>query len=116
MKKVLLAFFAIDKVKEESSDVAIERETSEPQYNYWTASIVDGIVTPGVPLTYAEAREWVAAENDLLCRDHASAIAIVKFYKSAIWESAHGGGIDCGYLNHYHLSNAHTNHIWHYGE
>ena len=50
-----------------------------------------GVVTPIAPLTYAQAKEWVATENNLLCRDHASAIAIVKFYPSATWHAAHGG-------------------------
>ena len=37
-----------------------------------------------------------------------------KFYPSAVYEPAHKKG--CGYLNHYHLSTAHQNHIWFYGE
>ena len=95
-----------------------EEVTTAPEqpYNYWKADIIDGVVTPGTPLTYSEAKDWASSENDLLCRDHASAIAIVKFYPSAFWESAHKGGIRCGYLNHYHLSAAHKNHIWYYGE
>ena len=85
------------------------------QYNYWSATIVDGVVTPITPLSYSEAREWVEGENNLLCRDHKSAIAIVKFYPSAIWDEAHGSK-ENGYLDHYHLSSAHNNHIWYYGE
>ena len=94
--------------------------TAPQEYNYWTASIVDGVVTPGAPLTYSQAREWAAAENNLLCSNHESAMAIVKFYPSAIWHSAHRGGTACGYLNHYHLNSGHEhkhkNHIWYYGD
>ena len=77
---------------------------------------IDGVITPGKGLTYSEAKAWVAAENDLLCRDHSSAIAIVKFYPSSFREDGHRGGPKCGYLNHYHLSSAHSNHIWYYGD
>lgn len=79
------------------------------------ASIINGIVTPGMALTYSQAREWVAAEKDLLCINHAAAIAIVKFFPTVRWEHAHGNK-ENGYLNHYHLSSAHKNHIWYYGE
>ncbi len=89
---------------------------TEPTYNYWKAEIVNGVVTPMEPLTYSEAKAWAAAENNLLCKDHSSAIAIVKFYPTAIWDAAHKGGTSCGYLNHYHLSSAHKNHIWYYGD
>ena len=99
--------------KEETEEVTTN---PEPTYNYWKAEIINDVVTPLEPLTYSEARAWVAAENNLLCVDHAAAIAIVKFYPSAVWDSAHGGGISCGYLHHYHLSSAHSNHIWYYGE
>ena len=106
----------------ESDDSNVEADektttiAAPKEYNYWTATIQNNVVTPGTPLTYSEAREWVAKENDLLCKDHAAAFAIVKFYPSAIWEPGHYGGIQCGYLNHYHLSSAHKNHIWYYGE
>ena len=103
--------------KSDEKDVTIvDSPEKTERYNYWSATISNGVVTPVAPLTYSEARQWVAAEGDIVCRDHASAIAIVKFYPSAIWESAHGGGVECGYLNHYHLSTAHKNHIWYYGE
>ena len=100
--------------KDAEKDVAYADDSQN--YNYWTASIVDGIVTPGEPLTYSQARAWVASENNLLCANHSAAIAVVKFYPSAYWEAAHRGGLQCGYLNHYHLSSAHSNHIWYYGE
>ena len=88
---------------------------TRPLSNYWTATIVNGIVTPIKPLTYHEARCWAASERDLLCIDHGAALAIVKFCPTAIWDHAHGSKED-GYLNHYHLSNAHKSHIWYYGE
>lgn len=78
-------------------------------------AILNGIVTPIQPLSYTEAHLWVAMGNDLLCKDRAAAIAIVKFYPSARWDPAHGDR-EAGYLNHYHLSSAHDNHIWYYGE
>ena len=81
---------------------------------YWSASIVDGQIIAISPLTYSEARNWVDSGGSLLCINHAAAIGIVKFYPSARWDRAHKYG--CGYLNHYHLSSAHTNHIWYYGE
>ena len=98
-------------VKEKENE---KEKALSSSYNYWTAEIIGGIVTPIIPLTYSEARAWVAAENNLLCRNHAAAIAIVKFYPSAKWDSAHGDK-ESGYLDHYHLSSAHNNHIWYYG-
>ena len=106
------------KIKNTAKDKEKEKvitDTSKKQYNYWTATITNGRVEPISPLTYTEARLWVASGNDLLCRNHASAIAIVKFFPTAKWDPAHGRGKE-GYLNHYHLSSAHTNHIWYYGE
>ena len=100
-------------VRDSTKDVTKNKDDSQ-SYNYWTAEIVNGLVVPIKPLTYSEARVWVDCGNNLLCRDRASAIAIVKFYRSARYEPAH----QCkeGYLNHYHLSTAHQNHIWFYGE
>lgn len=69
---------------------------------------------PGIPLSYSEAQVWAASGNDLLCINRSAAIAIVKFYPSAIWDPAHGSK-ENGYLDHYHLSSAHSNHIWYYG-
>ena len=83
------------------------------QYQYWNAAIKNKQVVRLQGLEYAEARRWVEAGNDLLCINHAAAIAIVKFYPTAVWDPKHGGE---GYLNHYHLSTAHANHIWYYGE
>ena len=100
-------------VRDSTKDVTKNKDDSQ-SYNYWAAEIVDNQVFPIKPLTYSEARVWVDCGNNLLCRDRASAIAIVKFYRSARYEPAH----QCkeGYLNHYHLSTAHQNHIWFYGE
>ena len=86
----------------------------KPKTEYWSASIVDGQIIAISPLAYSEARNWVDSGGSLLCINHAAAIGIVKFYPSARWDRAHKYG--CGYLNHYHLSSAHTNHIWYYGE
>ena len=83
--------------------------------NYWIPQKIDNLIVPTKELTYSQARAWINSGGDLLCRNHKSAIAIVKFYPSARWEPAHNKGRD-GYLNHYHLSSAHTNHIWYYGE
>ena len=96
------------KVKSDSKP----REKTKTEY--WSASIVDGQIIAISPLTYSEARNWVDSGGSLLCINHAAAIGIVKFYPSARWDRAHKYG--CGYLNHYHLSSAHTNHIWYYGE
>ncbi len=103
--------------KEKAKTQGEEKKKVLPLFrgSYWTAEIINGVVTPGVPLTYSEAQLWVASENNLLCINHAAAIAIVKFYPTAIWDPAHGSK-ESGYLNHYHLSSAHKNHIWYYGE
>ena len=84
------------------------------KYRYRTASVIDGWVERGIPLTYSEAFAWAAQEHDLLCIDRAAAISIVKYFPSARYEPAHNKGKK-GYLNHYHLSSAHKNHIWFYG-
>ena len=83
--------------------------------NYWAATLVNGQIIPVAPLTYAEALVWVAQEQNLLCKNHTAAKGIVKFYPSAILDCAHGP-IECGYLKHYHLNGAHSNHIWFFGE
>ena len=83
------------------------------QWNYWVAEIVMGIVTPITPLTYSQAREWVAAEKNLVCRDLLAAFAIVKFYPGATWDAPHGS-LSEGYLPHYHLNSNHSNHIWYF--
>ena len=86
----------------------------KPQY--WAATIAkpSNVVVPVVALSYKEARVWVATDGDLLCINRAAAFAIIKFYPSAVYEPAHHPG-DPNYLNHYHLSGAHTNHIWFLG-
>lgn len=66
---------------------------------------------PEIGLTYSDAMDWVLQEKNLLCIDRAAAIGIVKFFPSAIHDYARHPG----YLNHYHLSSAHKNHIWYYG-
>jgi len=106
---------AIDNAKERSRERTAEK-TREKNKNtsYWSAEIIDGIVTPIQPMSYSEARLWVAMGNNLLCKDRAAAIAIVKFYPSAEWDPAHRD--EANYLNHYHLNGAHGNHIWYYGE
>ena len=100
-------------VRDSTKDVTKNKDDSQ-SYNYWAAEIVDNQVFPIKPLTYSEARAWVDCGHNLLCRDHASAIAIVKFYPSARYDHKHKD--EGGYLNHYHLSSAHQNHIWFYGE
>ena len=102
--------------KAEEKESTKEKSNSiKTSYNYWSAEIFCGLVLPIKPLTYSEARIWASCENDLLCRNHSAAIAIVKFYPTAIWDEAHGDK-NCGYLDHYHLSSAHKNHIWYYGD
>ena len=109
-------------IKERAEPIAVpkvkEKETQKvpkaPKYHYWTASIVNGQVQKGIPLTYSQAFAWAASENDLICENRAAAIAIVKFFPSAEYNPAHHNG-ENGYLNHYHLSSAHKNHIWFYG-
>lgn len=92
-----------------------KKKTDDDNYRYWKASVVYGKVVPTEPLTYSEARTWVAMENDLLCINHEAAFAIIKFYPSARWDRRHGLAVE-GYLHHYHLSSAHKNHIWYLGE
>ena len=104
------------KVKTKAIAKAKAVEVSDgTKYSYWTATIVDDYVVPGAPLTYSEARIWIESGNSMLCKNKAAAIAIVKFYPSARWDDRHGCA-DSGYLNHYHLSSAHGNHIWYLGE
>lgn len=105
---------SIPKTKEKSvSKELVKTEEKPPQY--WSAELIKGIVTPIAPLTYSEAKDWVAMENDLLCVNQYAALAIVKFYPSAKLDVRHGPSA-CGYLNHYHLSSAHKSHIWFLGE
>ena len=100
--------------KRAKTEVAVASKTFE-EYSYWTAEIIDGYVVPLVPLTYEEAFAWAAEGRNLLCKNRAAAIAIVRFFPSSRWEEAHGKR-ECGYLNHYHLSSAHNNHIWYLGD
>ena len=96
---------------------ALSIGTDKPEKpQYWAATIAkpSNVVVPVVALSYREARVWVAANGDLLCINRAAAFAIIKFYPSAVYEPAHHQG-DPNYLNHYHLSGAHTNHIWFLG-
>ena len=86
---------------------------SEDSPQYWSAELINKQVIPIEPLSYSEARVWVDSGGDLLCKNHGAAYAIVKFYPSVKWDRAHGRYED-GYLDHYHLSSAHTNHIWYY--
>ena len=97
-----------------NANVSTVTNTHSSKFNYWTAEIQNKMVVPIIPLSYSEAQAWVASGNNLLCRNHAAAFAIVKFWPSAVWEPRHKA-LD-GYLNHYHLSTAHGNHIWYYGE
>ena len=96
---------------------ALSIGTDKPEKpQYWAATIAkpSNVVVPVVALSYKEARVWVAANGDLLCINRTAAFAIIKFYPSAVYEPAHHRG-DPNYLNHYHLSGAHTNHIWFLG-
>lgn len=90
-------------------------DSNNRKAQYWSAIIVHNMVTPVDPLTYSEARDWIDRGGNLLCINRAAAFAIIRFYSPAEYEGAHRGGI-CGYLNHYHLSSAHQNHIWFYGD
>lgn len=105
----------VDTCAKEKVETITIADTSQKQYSYWVATLENGVVTPSIPLSYSEAQAWVSSGNNLLCRDHLAAIAIVKFWPSARWDSRHGCA-ESGYLNHYHLSSAHGNHIWYYGE
>lgn len=98
-----------EKEKEASSTT-----DSTKQYNYWTASIINNKVVPGEGLSYFEALIWAACRQNLLCRDHVSAVKIVAFFPEAKWEPAHQTN-NSGYLNHYHIDRIHSNHIWYYG-
>lgn len=90
-------------------------DSNNRKAQYWSAIISHNMVTPVNPLTYSEARNWIDRGGNLLCIDRAAAFAIIRFYPSARYEPAHHNGT-CGYLNHYHLSSAHKNHIWFYGD
>ena len=94
------------------ADSTIGTKEKERQVFYWTAERIGKDIVPLLPLSYSEAREWVACERNLLCLNHSAAIAIVKFYPSAKHDKAHRA---C-YLNHYHLNSEHSNHIWYYGD
>jgi 3-oxoacyl-[acyl-carrier protein] reductase len=98
-----------------SSKGALEAFSKDAAREWGAMGIRSNVVVPGLPLTYSEAQLWVAMGNNLLCINHAAAIGIVKFWPSAIWDSRHGCA-NSGYLNHYHLSKAHSNHIWYYGD
>ena len=108
---------AVAKEKAKEKDI-----TSAPeQYNYWKAEIIGGVVTPLEPLTYQQARDWAALENNLLCINQAAALAIVSFYPHYICDPPHNEN-DCRYLPHYHLNNGrdpetgyHRSHIWYLG-
>ena len=102
-------------VKEKEKTKSLPPPVSlEPKYNYWSAIRTPNAILPDVPLTYSEARQYVEAGGDIVCKNWASAYAIVKFYPSARWDAPHGSILK-GYLPHFHLSSAHTNHIWYYG-
>ena len=88
---------------------------SVQRYDYWTASIINNKVVPGEGLSYFEALIWAACKQNLLCRDHISAIRIVSFFPETEWEPAHKLN-DSRYLNHYHIDRKHSNHIWYYGQ
>ena len=103
------------KVSEVASRVEEKVDNLNGEYRYWAATIQKGIVVPVMPLNYSDAQTWVASGKDLLCIDHAAAIGIVKFWPSARWDGRHGCA-SSGYLNHYHLSSAHGNHILYFGE
>ena len=102
-------------VKENDRDKDIVKESTKDKpkkTNYWEAKIIDKQVVGVRSLTYSEARQCVDSGRDLLCINKSAAIAIVKFYPSQTCDEVHGEG----YLHHYHLSTAHQNHIWYYGE
>ena len=101
---------SISETQEKIEALAISA-TKSPNPQYYVAEVIDGHVTPIVPLNYSDAFLWASAGGNLLCASHSAALAIVRFYPSARWDPAHNSGKD-GYLPHYHLSSAHTNHIW----
>ena len=112
--QIIPKFKSIPIPKEKEKSFTIPAQPLDPKFNYWTAEIINNVVTPITPLTYSEARQWVEAGGNLLCRNLGAAIAIVKFYPSARWDPPHDRNPLNGYLPHYHLSSAHTNHIWYY--
>ena len=95
------------------AEVAVVPNTNNAQY--YTAEIVSGQVVPVMPLTYPSAKLYALAGGNILCVNHAAAYALVKNIPSARWDGRHGCA-ESGYLNHYHLSSAHDNHIWYLGE
>lgn len=101
-----------DKEKDESLATST---TGSPKPQYYTAEIVNQQVVPLAPLTYQEATIWATSGGNILAVHHKAAFAIVKFFPSARWDGKHGCG-KSGYLNHYHLSSAHGNHIWYLGD
>jgi len=105
---------------------AIRREQAKAQTNaavtpginksqYYAAELVSGQVVPLIPLSYSTAKLHALAGGNILCVNHAAAYALVKNIPSARWDGRHGSA-ESGYLNHYHLSSAHDNHIWYLGE
>ena len=105
-------FQSKEKEEEKEKDIPIPIPPEQQNYSYWEPIIVDDIIIKGKPLTYSEARDRVALEQNLLCRDQSAAYAVVKFYPHIICEEKHR----IGYLNHYHINGNHKNHIWFYGE
>ena len=103
------------KAKDKDIVTDVPKEPPKPNYQYWSAALVNKQVVQIEGLTYTQARTLASMGGDIVCADRGAAIAIVKFYPSARWDMAHGSKEE-GYLNHYHLSSAHTNHIWYYGE
>ena len=101
------------KAKTKENTQAIPKNKNAPQY--WSAKIIAKQVVPLKALTYTEARKVIDSGGDIVCINRSAAIAVVKYYPTAIWDKAHGSWED-GYLDHYHLSTAHTNHIWYYME
>ena len=105
--------------KKKAKDIPLDRAAvsafDDNNYSYWAAEIHNNVVIATIPLTYSEAQMWVSEGRNLLCRDRSAAIAIVKFWPSSFWDGRHGCATS-GYLNHYHLSTAHGNHVWYIGE
>lgn len=93
--------------KEKDTTLAIPKEPPKTDYQYWSAALVNKQVVQIEGLTYTQARTLASMGGDIVCADRGAAIAIVKFYPSARWDMAHGSKEE-GYLNHYHLSSAHT--------
>ena len=105
--------------KKKAKDIPLDRAAvsafDDNNYSYWAAEIHNNVVIATIPLTYSEAQMWVSEGRNLLCRDRSAAIANVKFWPSSFWDGRHGCATS-GYLNHYHLSTAHGNHVWYIGE